>query len=82
MWLCPHGSETDATMPRTFDSSYHDMEVAEVLHCPSPGTCSGHEAVLGSGESNGGETATASSLLPMKMWLIQDFTLGTSEWLQ
>lgn len=61
MWLCPYDSETDATMPGTFDSSYHDMEVAEELHCLSPAMCSGHEAVLGNGESSGGGPATSCS---------------------
>lgn len=54
MRLCPYGSDTNATMPRTFDSSYHNVEVADVLHCLSPGTCSGDEALLSSGESGGG----------------------------
>lgn len=45
-------------MPGTFDSSYDNMEEAGMLHCLSPGVCSGDEAVLGRGERDGGGTAT------------------------
>lgn len=81
MWLCSSGSETDATMLGSFDGSYHDKEVAEVLHCLSPGTCSGHEAVLGRGQRGGSglQPPAVPKILPVKMWLIQDFTLVTSE---
>ena len=64
VWLCPYGSETNATTPRTFDSSYHAMEVVEMLHCLSPGTCSGDEAVLGSGVVVGLQLAVMVGLQP------------------
>lgn len=82
MRLCPYGSDTNATMPRTFDSSYHNVEVADVLHCLSPGTCSGDEALLSSGESGGGGAATPCKCPGPCQWLIQDFTLVNSGELQ
>lgn len=82
MRLCRYGSDTNATMPRTFDSSYHNVEVADVLHCLSPGTCSGDEALLSSGESGGGGAATPCKCPGPCQWLIQDFTLVNSGELQ
>lgn len=58
MWLCLYNSETNATTPWTFDSPGHDMEVAEVLYCLSPGTCSGDGAVLRNREMGGDGAAT------------------------
>lgn len=69
-------------MPGAYDTSHQSMEEEGMLHCLSPGVCSGNEAALGRGESAGGGTATPCKVWPVKMYLVQDLTLVISGELQ
>jgi len=64
-WLCLCGSEADATVPWTFDTSYHNTEMTEVLlHCLSWYELESRSCTVERGGGGEGVCAAASCKSP------------------